>query len=80
MLHNTSVVLFESTDAEAVLSDPVNEDWLAVVRGVDGERFYDVERRYYVALKHFRASGNRRPLPGQIEIEVTGRSRLCVRC
>jgi len=55
MLDSTPVALFESTDASSVLNDPVNQDWLAVVHAIRGELFEDVERRYYLALKHFRS-------------------------
>jgi len=67
MLHSTSLILFESTDADSVLSDPVNEDWLAIVRGVAGELYDDVARRYYLALNHFRRQRYRSPLQGRKE-------------
>lgn len=73
MLHSTSLVLFESTDATRVLSDPVNEDWLAVVGGVCGELYEVIARRYYLALSHFRAQRRRSPLPGGKEVSGSGR-------
>jgi len=75
MLHSTSLVLFESTDAVSVLSDPVNEDWLAVVRGVTGELYEVVGRRYYLALNHFRRQRCRSPLPGRKEVSGSGKQQ-----
>jgi len=65
MLYSTAIALFESTDADSVLRDPVNEDWLAVVEALDGEIYDDVARRYYLALRHFRGQIARPALPGQ---------------
>ena len=65
MLHGTALVLFESMDAAAVLGDPANEDWLAVVSYVGGRMYELVERRYYVALHHFRSRSHRAALPGR---------------
>ena len=75
MLHSTSLVLFESTDADSVLSDPVNRDWLAVVRGVSGELYDGVARRYYLALSHFRRQRRRSPLPGRKEVLGSGKQQ-----
>jgi hypothetical protein len=73
MLHLTSLVLFESTDAPAVLNDPANADWLAVVHQVDGEVFDLIIRRFYAALYHFRSKPRRSPLPGRVELQANGR-------
>jgi hypothetical protein len=75
MLHSTSPVLFESTDAHAVLSDSANEDWLALLRGVAGELFEDVASRYYAALSHFRRQQLRVPLPGRREVTASGKEQ-----
>ena len=75
MLHSTSLVLFESTDADSVLLDPVNEDWLAVVRGVAGELYDDVAGRYYSALTHFRRQRYRSPLQGRKEVSGSGKQQ-----
>ncbi len=68
MLDNTAPVLFESTDNSAVQNDPANEDWLAVVRAIDGEEFEVLARRYYFALTHLRKHARRPPLPGKTNI------------
>jgi hypothetical protein len=73
MLNSTALVLFESTDAPAVLADPVNADWLAVVDGIQGEPYDSLARRYYLALSHFRGSAERRPVPGRVEVEGDSR-------
>lgn len=76
MLHqSTALALFESTDSVEVLRDPVNADWLTVVRAVDGSSFFDLERRYYLALRHFRGQRIRPLLPGQMEIEAATRKK-----
>ena len=72
MLHDTAPVLFESTDAMSVLRDPANQEWLAVLEAVSGERFGMLERRYYLAVAHFRRSQARPSLPGRFEVIATG--------
>ena len=75
MLHSTSLVLFESTDAQSVLSDTANEDWLSVVRAIAGELYEDVARRYYTALSHFRRQQRRSALQGQKKVSAPGREQ-----
>lgn len=75
MLHSTSLVLVESTDARAVLEDPANQDWLAVVRGITGEQYELVARRYYLALYHLRQQGRRPALPGRSEVNAAGKEQ-----
>ncbi len=75
MLNANAPVLFESSDSDAVLGNPVNEDWLAVVSAVAGERFEEVELRYYVALHHFREQQSRSRLRDAIEVDADGRQR-----
>ncbi len=75
MLHGTALVLFESMDAAAVLGDPANEDWLAVVSYVGGRMYELVERRYYVALHHFRSRSHRAALPGRREVDAETRQQ-----
>lgn len=70
MHDNTALVLFESTDAPTVLTDPVNEDWVAVLSAIDDERFQLLERRYYEALTHFRKQNSRPSLPGRVQVEA----------
>lgn len=66
-------LLFESCDSATVLGDLVNEDWLALVDAVSGERFDELVRRYYVALYHFRQQP-RRPRPANVvEINANGK-------
>ena len=72
MLNANALALFVSSDSAVVLGDPVNEDWLAVVSAISGERFEEVERRYYVALYHFRQQQNRPRLRDAIELEADG--------
>lgn len=73
-------LLFESTDSATVREDPVNEAWLAVVARVDGERFEELARRYYIALYHFRKQTSRPQLPGMIEVTAQGKDQafLCM--
>lgn len=75
MLNPTALVLFESTDAPAVLNDPANEDWLAVVKAIDGERYEVLARRYYVALYHFRQQPRRPGLTGRTEIPAQNKKQ-----
>ena len=73
MLHTTALVMFESNDSPAVLSDPANREWVAVVAAVSGESFEILTRRYYMALYHFRRQQRRSPLPGRTEVSAKGR-------
>lgn len=75
MLHCTAPVLFESSDNHAVLQDPVNHDWVTLLRALDGERFATLARRYYLALQHFRQQRARPPLPGHLEIVATSKQQ-----
>lgn len=75
MLNNTTPVLFESSAHLAVVQDPVNADWVALIREIDGDHFQTLARRYYVALSHFRKQRVRPTLPGQIEIEAKGKQQ-----
>lgn len=75
MLHCTVPVLFESSDHHAVLQDPANKDWVALLESIDEERFGPVSRRYYLALSHFRRQRARAPLPGQLEIMAVGKQQ-----
>lgn len=68
MISSTAAVLFESTDAPSVLTDPANEDWVTVLKALEGEQYDILERRYYVALHHFRQRSRRAALPGQIRL------------
>ena len=68
-------VLFESSDTPAVLTDPANADWVAVVDAVRGERYEVLARRYYVALYHFRTQRLRPQLPGRSQIVAPGEQR-----
>jgi len=73
MMHATALLLFESSDNIAVQQDAANEDWVALVRVIDGERFERIARRYYEALYHFRKEYRRPALPGQLEIVAPDR-------
>ena len=75
MLHATALVLFESTDSPAVLSDPANQDWLAVVNAVAGDRYETQARRYYMALYHFRTQQHRSALPATLHIAAQGKQQ-----
>jgi hypothetical protein len=75
MLHCTVPVLFESSDSHAVLQDPVNKDWVALLGAINEERFGAVARRYYLALSHFRRQPARSALPGQLEIVAAGKQQ-----
>lgn len=78
MLKPIAPVLFESTTARAVLEDPANAEWLAVVGAVDGERYERWARRYYLALAHFRAQRERPALPGRVELTASGKQEAFV--
>ncbi len=75
MLSAALPVLFESSDNSAVLQDPVNEDWLAVVNAIDGERYELQAQRYYVALYHLRSQDSRPELPDSIRIQALGKQQ-----
>ena len=75
MLHGTVPVLFESSDDHAVVQDPVNKDWVALLESLDEERFGSVVRRYYLALSHLRRQRARSALPGQLEIVAVGKQQ-----
>jgi len=75
MLSASGPLLFDSSDSASVLGDPVNEDWLVLVRAVAGERFEEVERRYYVALHHFREQQSRPRLRDAIEVDADGKQQ-----
>ncbi len=68
-------LIFQSTDNQSVLDDPANEDWLAVIKQIRGEDWEITERRYYVALRHFRKQQQRPSLPGLIEVEAEGKQQ-----
>ncbi len=75
MLHTNALVLFESTDSPTVLSDPANQDWLAVVTAVVGERYETLAKRYYLALYHLRKHQHRPGLPGTPHIAAKGKQQ-----
>ncbi len=75
MLHCTVPVLFESSDDHAILQDPVNKDWVALLESLDEERFGILARRYYLALSHFRRQPARSALPGQLEIVAASKQQ-----
>lgn len=69
-MHNQSFapVLVESSDSRAVVSDPVNVVWIAVVRAIGGPLFELIARCYYLALSHFRSRPARPSLTGVISV------------
>ncbi len=71
----TALLLFESSDNDAVLNDPANEDWVALLNELDDGRFNLLARRYYLALRHFRKQAARPSLPGQETIRAQGREQ-----
>lgn len=71
----TALALFESTGDHAVVQDPVNEDWVALVAALDNERFDVLDRRYYLALRHFRKQLVRPALPGRTEVEAQSKQQ-----
>jgi hypothetical protein len=75
MQHSTAPVLFESTGDHAVVQDPVNEDWVALVAAIGDKRFDVLARRYYLALYHFRKQRARPALPGRTEVEAQNRQQ-----
>lgn len=75
MQHSTALALFESSDDHAVVQDPVNEDWVALVSAIDETRFGVLARRYYLALSHLRTRQSRPALPGQTEVAAQSRQQ-----
>ena len=75
MLNSNALVLFESTDSPAVLSDPSNQDWLTVVGAVSGERYEMLAKRYFLALYHLRKHQYRPALPGTLQIAAEGKQQ-----
>lgn len=75
MLSAALPVLFESSDNSAVLQDPVNEDWLAVVNTIGGECYEVLARRYYVALYHWRSQVCRPELRDRIHVQAPGKQQ-----
>jgi len=73
MLHATLPILFESSDNSAVVEDPTNQDWVSVLRLIDGPGFDRLARRYYEALKHFRDQPARPALPDAVEVTADTR-------
>ena len=73
MQQSTAPVLFESSGQHAVVNDPVNGSWVALVAALDSERFAVLARRYYLALAHLRRQQARPSLPGQTEVEAQSR-------
>ena len=71
----TALLLFESSDNDAVLNDPANEDWVALLCELDDERFNVLARRYYLALRHFRKQAARPSIPGQAAITAQGKEQ-----
>jgi hypothetical protein len=75
-MHNATLpVLFESTDNTAVVADPVNADWVAVVEAIAGSRYEMLARRYYEALYHLRSRPRRPVLPGRVEVVAGSRQQ-----
>jgi len=68
-------VLFESSGNHAVVEDSANDDWVALIGALDGERFDVLVQRYYLAQSHFRKQRARPALPGQIEVEADGKQQ-----
>ncbi len=75
MQYDTIPALFESTSHLAVVQDPVNDEWVALIHKIDGEHYEVLARRYYIALHHFRESRVRPALPGRIEIQAQGKQQ-----
>jgi hypothetical protein len=73
MAHTTALVLFESSDQIAVVSNPVNHEWVTVADAVCGVRFDVLARRYYLALQHFRKQEARPTLPGRVAVFAAGK-------
>lgn len=75
MLSSNSLVMFESNDSPAVLSDPVNQDWLTLINTVSGERYETLAKRYYLALYHLRNQQYRPALLGVPRIAAKGKQQ-----
>lgn len=69
----TALLLFESSDQNAVVSNPVNREWVRLAGAVGGTRFDVLARRYYLALQHFRKQGTRPTLPGRVVVFAAGK-------
>jgi len=68
MQDGTALALFESTGHHAVVQDPANEEWVALLGEIEGAHYEVLARRYYLALSHFRRQRVRPALPGQVEV------------
>jgi hypothetical protein len=75
MLYATLPILFESSDNSAVVEDSANEDWVSVIRAIDGPRYDRLARRYYEALYHFRKRPSRQALPDAVEVVAETRQQ-----
>ena len=68
MPHHNALLLFESTSTTAVMKDHENREWVGLLRSISGRSYELLERRYYLALGHFRSRRKRPRLPGQLEV------------
>lgn len=75
MPYSTALVLFESTGDHAVQQDPINEDWVALIHAIAGQRYEVVARRYYLALHDLRSKSARPELPGLTQIKASGKQQ-----
>lgn len=75
MQHSTAPVLFESTGDHAVLQDPANQEWVALINAIGGRRYEVLARRYYLALHDLRSKSKRPELPGQIQVGASGKQQ-----
>lgn len=73
MLYSSALVLFESSEAQEVLRDPANADWLGLISSIDDPLYDLLARRYYLALNHFRRQRERSALQGRVEVVAQGK-------
>lgn len=67
-----ALLLLESTENHAVLTDPANADWVTLLEQLDDEYLNKLDRRYYLALHNFRKQRSRPLVTGQIPIVAEG--------
>jgi hypothetical protein len=73
-MNSTAPVLFESSSTAAVVNDPANAVWVAVLRALSGPGWEVFRRRYHAALNHFR-SQPRRPRTADHVVQISAATR-----
>jgi len=75
MPQSTALLLVESRENVAVVEDPENAEWLALLGAANDEHLDLSTRRYHLALSCFRARRSRRAIPGRPEVAGKGKQK-----